>query len=461
MKYYFCGVGGIGMSSIAQYFCLKGHEVAGSDRAFDLGDNRAMRQKLEDLGIQICPQDASGVTPDIDVFVTSTAVEAQIPDVQRARELGLKIQKRAEILAEILHAHTGIAIAGTSGKTTITAMVGHILTTCGLSPTVINGGIFINTYHDQKTSSNFLMGQGDFCVVESDESDGTIELYHPAISVVSNISLDHKPLSELRPLFKDFIMRTEKGVVLNMDCAETRSFSGLHPHTLTFSCQADSKADLIATDIIPINDAINFKVNGIPAHLQILGHHNVENALAALGVACLAGVSLDQAVQALASFLGTKRRLEKIGTANGITVYDDFAHNPEKISASLQTLHQTDHALYAIFQPHGFAPTRLMKEGYIDSFLKQTGDQDVLLFPEIFYQGGTVAKDISSKDLADALVAKSRKAFFFENRSDIPSFIANKAQSGDRVIVMGARDGTLTDLAKEILSAVEGKKING
>lgn len=442
------------MSSIAQYFRLKGHTVAGSDRAFDLGDNKAMRQKLEDLGIQICPQDASGVTSDIDVFVTSTAVEAQIPDVQRARELGLKIQKRAEILAEILHAHTGIAIAGTSGKTTITAMVGHILTTCGLSPTVINGGIFINTYNDQKTSSNFLMGQGDFCVVESDESDGTIELYRPAISVVANISLDHKPLSELRPLFKDFIMRTEKGVVLNADCAETRSFIGLHPHTLTFSCQPESGADLIATEMMPLAEGIDFKVNNTPVHLQVLGKHNMENALAAMGVALLAGISLEQAAQALSSFLGTKRRLEKIGSARGITVFDDYAHNPEKIAASLQTLHQKDHALYVIFQPHGFAPTRLMKEGYIDSFLKYTDSQDVLLFPEIFYQGGTVAKDISSRDLVDALTAKGKQAFFFKNRADIPAFVAEHVQSGDRVVVMGARDGTLTDLAKEILTAI-------
>ena len=455
MKYYFCGIGGIGMSSIAQYLRLKGHDVAGSDRAFDLGNNDSMRRKLEALGARIFPQNGTGVTADTDVFVVSTAVEPQIPDVQQARALGLKIQKRAEILADILHAYTGIAVAGTSGKTTITAMVGHILTVCGLSPVVINGGIFINTYDVAQEPSNFLMGQGNFCVVEADESDGSIELYHPAISVVSNISLDHKSLDELRALFRDFVSRTEKGVVLNADCDATRALAGMHPRTLTFSCRAGQGADLTATDIVPTDGGIDFQVNGIPAHLQVLGKHNVENALAAIGASLLAGVPVAQSVQALSSFLGTQRRLEKIGVARGITVYDDYAHNPEKVAASLRTLHRENHALYVIFQPHGFAPTRLMKKGYIEAFSKYTGSKDVLILPEIFYQGGTVAKDISARDLVEDLADRGKQAFFFESRSAIPAFVAERVQPGDRVVVMGARDYTLTELAKDILKAVE------
>ena len=458
MKYYFCGIGGIGMSSIAQYFALKGHQVFGSDRAFDLNNNLQMKEQLQKLGIKIFPQDASGVTDDIDCFVTSTAVEAKIPDVQKAIQLNLTIKRRAEMLAEILHSYTGIAVGGTSGKTTITAMIGHILSVCGLSPTIINGGILINTYKENESPSNFIMGNGNFCVIESDESDGTIELYNPAISIVSNISLDHKPLEELRPLFKNFIERTQKGVVLNLDCSETSVFKNIHPNTLTFSCKNDSAADLIATDITPTAKGIDFKVNGVLAHLQVMGKHNVENALAAVGAALLAGVDLEKSLQALASFKGTKRRLERIGTTNEITVFDDYAHNPEKISASLQTLHQDGHTLWAVFQPHGFTPTRLMKDEYIKSFASKTGPQDVLIFPEIFYQGGTVEKDISSKDLVDALKSKGKNAFFFEKRTDIPEFIANRAKTNDRVVVMGARDATLTDLAKDILKAIGDKK---
>lgn len=458
MKYYFCGVGGIGMSSIAQYLALKGHQVFGSDRAFDLNDNLKTKEYLQKIGIKIFPQDASGVTSDIDYFITSTAVEAKIPDVQRALQLNLKIKKRAEMLAEILHSYTGIAVGGTSGKTTITAMVGHILTVCGLSPTIINGGILINTYQENAEPSNFIMGTGDFCVIESDESDGTIELYHPAISIVSNISLDHKPLEELRPLFKDFINRTQKGIVINLDCAETAALKDIHKNTLTFSCQKGSHATLTATDIVQTEQGIDFKVNGILTHLQVMGKHNVENALAAIGAAMLAGVDIKDCVRALESFKGTKRRLEKIGTKNGITVFDDYAHNPEKVSASLQTLCQNNHTLFAVFQPHGFAPTRLMKNEFIDAFATKTGEQDILIFPEIFYQGGTVAKDISSKDLVDALKEKGKKAFFFPDRTQIPDFIAKQVQKGDRVVVMGARDGTLTNLAKDILNAIGENK---
>lgn len=458
MKYYFCGIGGIGMSSIAQYFALKGHTVCGSDRAFDLGDNKRGKDFLQSLGITIFPQDGSGVTKDIDYFVTSTAVEVQIPDVKKAVDLGLTMRRRAEMLAEILHSYTGIAVAGTSGKTTITAMIGHILTMCGLSPTIINGGILINTYHENATPSNFIMGSGNFCVIESDESDGTIELYHPAISVVSNISLDHKPLDELRPLFINFIERTEQSVILNLDCAETAALKNIHKNTLTFSCNADSGATLIATDITPAEQGIDFKVNGIDAHLQVMGRHNVQNALAAAAAAMAAGVELKDALSALSSFKGTKRRLEKIGSINGVTVFDDYAHNPEKIAASLQTLHQDDHTLWAIFQPHGFTPTKLMKNDLIKAFIETSGVNDVLLFPEIFYQGGTVSKDISSKDLVDALIKAGKKAFFFENRPDIADFIASKAQNGDRVVVMGARDNSLTALAKDILNKIGEKQ---
>ena len=453
MKYYFCGIGGIGMSSIAQYLKLKNNEVAGSDRAFDLNDNQAMREKLCQMGIQIYPQDGSGVNKDIDCFVTSTAVESQIPDVQKALELHIPIKRRAEMLAEILHSYTGIAVAGTSGKTTITAMIGHILYNANLSPVVINGGISVNCYHDQPCS-NLQLGDGKFCVIEADESDGTIELYSPAISVVSNISLDHKPIAELLPLFEGLLKRTTKGAVINLDCPYTAKFAKTNPHTMTFS--HTQKADLMATNIVSTLAGVRFKVNGIDAFLPTFGVHNVENALAAIGAAYLAGVSIETSIEALASFAGTKRRLEKIGQARDIVVYDDYAHNPEKIAAALNSLSDGTHPLWCIFQPHGFAPTRLMKDAYIESFIKHTHACDTILLPEIFYQGGTVAKDISSADLAKALQEAGKHAYFFKNRDEIPAFIATRIKSISRIVVMGARDNTLTQLAQQILSQIKG-----
>ncbi len=456
MKYYFCGIGGIGMSSIALYLKFKGHVVSGSDRAFDLNDNLKMKERLERDDIILFHQDGSGITSDTDFVVTSTAVEDKIPDIQKAKQLGIPVKRRAEILAEILHSYLGIAIGGTSGKTTITAMTGHILKQTGADPVVINGGIFINEY-DNKAASNLIFGKGAYCVVESDESDGTIELYSPAICVVSNISLDHKPIPELKVLFENFIKRTKQGAVVNLDCSYTAELKDIHPNTITFSCDERKHATLTATDIQKTRDGVSFNVNGIGVLLQVAGLHNVQNALAAMAACQIAGVSLAQSAQALASFKGTKRRLEKIGTADKIAVFDDYAHNPEKVAATLRTLANAPHRLWSIFQPHGFTPTRLMKDNLIQAFVQNTTSEDKLIFPEIFYQGGTVAKDISSKDIVEALNAQNRQAFFFGNRSDIPDFIAPNIQTEDTVVVMGARDGTLSDLAKEILKKIKEK----
>ena len=457
MKYYFCGIGGVGMSSIAQFLKFKQNQVAGSDRAFDLGDNQATKQRLLDDGIDLYLQDGSGVDASVDCFVVSTAVENKIPDVQKALSLGLPVKKRAEVLAEILDSHDGVAIGGTSGKTTVTAMTGHILHSAGLDPVVINGGTFINEYNG-KSNTNVIFGNGRFCVIESDESDGTIELYHPAVAVVSNVSLDHKPIDELMPLFSDFVKKARIGAVVNLDCPHARLLKDLNPNTVTFSCHPQTRATFTASDIQQTADGVRFVVNGVPVQLQLPGLHNVQNALSAIAACSLCGVSLEKAAEALALFRGTKRRLEKIGVAHGVTVYDDYAHNPEKIAAAVRTMKTPQNRVFSIFQPHGFGPMHLLKDDIVKAFYETTTEADFLLFPEIFYQGGTVTKDISSKYLADQLTARGRQAFFFENRADIPAFIASKAQSGDVVLVMGARDNTLTLLAKQILSQIEGQK---
>lgn len=452
--FFFCGIGGIGMSAIALYLKQIGHTVIGSDRSFDLGNPNAVQSNLLQAGIKLVPQDGSGVTDNVDVFVVSTAVEDTILDVKAAKKLGLLICKRAEILADILHAFKGIAIAGTSGKTTITAMTAHILYENELNPTMINGGISLNTYGD-KPQSNFLFGVGDYCVIEADEHDGTINLYSPYISVVSNVSLDHKPLSELRPLFEEFIARTKHGCVINADCTETQKFTIDHPNVIRFSTKGH-KADLMATDITPLMDGIGFRLNGMDVHLPVYGAYNVENALCAIGAALHAGIPVEKSIEALQSFKGTKRRLQIIGRENGVAVIDDYAHNPEKIKATLSAMKYYPGHIYAIFQPHGFAPTRLMKDelihvlkGLIDPTLTYT-------MSDIFYVGGTVAKDISSKDIIDPLVQDGLDAHYIPNRRDVIPYLKSHVKGGDRVIVMGARDDSLTDFAGEILNAFKG-----
>lgn len=451
--FFFCGIGGIGMSAIALYLKNVGHTVSGSDRSFDLGNPNAVHTNLLNAGIHLVPQDGSAVTKKIDTFVVSTAVEETIPDIKRARELGLTIKKRAEVLADILHSYKGIAVAGTSGKTTTTAMLSHILYENGLDPTMINGGISLNTYNDTP-QSNMIFGNGEYCVIEADEHDGTIELYSPYISVVSNVSLDHKPLEILRPLFENFIRRTKHGVVINADCPEIQKLKIDHPNILSFSLQND-KADLYASNITPLPQGTSFDLNGEHYELPVYGDYNIQNVLAAAAAALHAGIPLQDSMRALKTFKGTKRRLQKLGTEHGITVIDDYAHNPDKIRATLETLKKYPGHTWAVFQPHGFAPTRLIKDELIHVLNTIIDDNLTFIATDIYYVGGTVAKDISASDIINPVKEAAKDAVYIPNRGDIIDFLMPKLKDGDKIIVMGARDDSLSDFAWEMLKRIK------
>lgn len=453
--FFFCGIGGIGMSAIALYLKNTGHTVMGSDRSFDLKNTCAVQNNLINAGITLYPQDGSGVTPDIDCFVVTRAVEDTIPDIKKAIELGLTIKKRPEILADIFHSYKGIAVAGTCGKTSITAMIGHILYKNKYAPTMINGGISLNTYNGANCS-NLILGSGAHLVIEADESDGSIQKYNPFISVVSNISLDHFELDEIRPLFESFLNRTRHGIVINADCAETQKLNITHPNIIRFSTNGNA-SDLQATDITPLEGGVSFRLNGDWVTLPMIGIHNVANALAAIGVALHVGICISDSIQALNTFKGTKRRMQKIGETKGITVYDDYAHNPEKIRATLSALKPYGGHLFAIYQPHGFAPMRLMKDEFIKVLTDIMDNNLTLIMPDIYYVGGTVAKDISSKDVVDPLIKNGKKALYIPSRNDILTYLTGQVKQGDKIIVMGARDDSLTDFAQEIFKTVQGE----
>jgi UDP-N-acetylmuramate--alanine ligase len=189
--------------------------------------------------------------------------------------------------------------------------------------------------------------------------------------------------------------------------------------------------------------------------LKVPGRHNVANALAALAASSVADVPLRGAAAALAGFQGTRRRFETVGAAGGVTVIDDFAHNPDKITATLRTLHEKPGRVWAVFQPHGFGPTKLMRAGLVETFASELRSDDVLVMPEIYYAGGTAAKDISAKDIIGDVAGRGKKAEFIARRADIPAFLAANAGQGDRIIVMGARDDTLPAFAREILRALQ------
>ena len=453
--FFFCGIGGIGMSSIALYLKKKGHTVLGSDRSFDQNKSPEMKQRLEKAGIVLFKQDGSSVSSYINTFVVSSAVENTIPDVKRAKELGLNIKLRAEVLAEILSEHFGIAVAGTSGKTTVTAMVGHILYTLKKHPLMINGGISCNLYNN-KAPSNLLMDGDDVCVIEADESDGSIERYIPDLAVVTNITLDHKTLDETRPLFRDFLMRARKGIVTNMDDAESQNLELDRPNIITFSASGNTEATLYATDIQESLQGIHFKINKFSTFLPMIGRHNIENALAAVGLCMHMNISIEESMKALQSFLGTERRMTLVGQTNNIFVFDDYAHNPAKIQAAINALKPLTKRIFAIYQPHGFGPLRLMKENLIQILTQQLTDQVEWIMLPVFYAGGTVKKDISSNDIITPLQQHGKRAVVLNERQEIIEYVKKRACPGDSILVMGARDASLSNFARDIFTALKG-----
>ncbi len=435
------------MSAIAQVLAARGYRVRGSDRSRDHGQNPETYERLEAQGIELVAQDGSGIDDDAWTVVVSSAVESSIPDVKAAIEKGLPIRKRAELLADLLHEGFGIAVGGTSGKSTVTGMIGHVLVETGYGPTVIAGGRMLNA-DTPPMLGNAVLGDGESVVIETDESDGTIELYRPAVGVITNISLDHKPMEELRVLFRDFARRATIGVVGNSDCAETmNTIDGMEAVTFAIDGEADVRAEYIETRV----DGVGFRVDGVSFDLTTPGRHNVANALAAVAACRYLGVSVAACAEALGRFSGIARRLQVLGEANGMTVIDDFAHNPDKVAATLATLTAHPGRLRLMFQPHGYGPTRMLKDGLIAAFSEGMRDCDALWLPEIYYAGGTVVKDISSEDLVRAIRENGRDVRFTADRNSIGDELVAACDQGDRVVVMGARDDTLTIFAQDIL----------
>ncbi len=443
-SFFFCGIGGSGMSALARILNRRGAHVGGSDRSHDRGETPEKFAALANEGITLLPQDGTG-PKDYDALVVSSAIEDNIPDVRAALTLGRPILRRAELLANLLNAAQGIAIAGTSGKTTVCAMTGWIFAACGHDPTIVNGGVMRN-FQD-----NARAGSGAWFIAETDESDGSIALYTPGIAVLNNITLDHKPIAELRPLFRDFLSRARLGTVINLDDAESAAMAHDFPQALTFGIDTPS-ATLNATNLTFTPEGTAFHIGTHPVSLRVPGRHNVSNALAALGAAQLAGLPLSDAAHALHDFQGTARRLEILGTENEITVIDDFAHNPDKIAASLASLHEFPGRLLVMFQLHGFGPARLLRDGIIEAFTAGLNPDDILTMPEIYYAGGSAERSLSAKDFTDAITARGRASLFFQDRTAIAEYLTQTAHPTDRIVIMGARDDTLTALGQTILT---------
>lgn len=447
------------MNTLAQIMVYRGANVSGSDRNYDNKINIRCQNLFDKLttsqGILLFKQDGSGLEKQaVDYLVVSSAIEDDNQEIIKARQKGIPIIHRAGLLAQIANSSKCIAVAGTSGKTTITGMIGYILYLSGKDPTIINGGIIRNFCSDT-CIGNALNGKSELCVIETDESDGSIVNYNPEIGVITNIALDHKPIAELQKLFERFALQVKGTLILNQDCARSNLIK-CNCKRLTFGIK--NNADISAKNIDISAKGTCFEVNGIAYYMRLHGLYNVYNALAAIASTKILGLDDSEISQALAEFTGIKRRLELIGEVRGIKIFDDYAHNPDKIKASIETLNPQFSRLHIIFQPHGFGPTRLLKQELIEVFSQCLRKNDILYMPEIYYAGGTVVRNISSADLVSGIQGREKQAFYITMREEIIAKIVESVVIGDAIVVMGARDDSLSEFCLMIKEAIENTK---
>ena len=446
------------MSALAQIVRARGEQVTGSDRYFDLGGLEDRRAKLEAQGMCIFPQDGSGVKPDVTRLIVSSAIETNNPDLERAHQLGLEPVHRSELLASILHdCRRGVAVTGSFGKTTITAMIAWALVSAGLRPTVANGGIMRN-FETETAVGNAIAGNGDICCIEADESDGTCVLYRPSVGVVTGLARDHKELDDLHRIYARFAANT--GQVLVVSSQAAASLFGLPgPRRVTFGLQT---GDVRSRQVRFSGREVRFSVGGSRFRMRQIGSYSIFNALAAVAVLRELGLSDARIEAGLRSFEGVARHMELVGRVQGVRIYDDFAHNPSKIGAAVEAVRRAGaRRVLAVFQPHGFGPAHFMRRDLVDLFARTLGDDDRVFLLPIYYVGGTAPRTISSQDIAAEATAAGGSVEAVPDRANLLRRLRQEASENDTILVMGARDHTLRNLCREIAAALDARPARG
>jgi UDP-N-acetylmuramate--alanine ligase len=410
------------------------------------GEENETKNKLLAENIQCFSQDGSGINSLTDVVVVSTAVEDTVMEVQKARSLKIPVIKRSELLAMIAASKRTIAVGGTSGKSTTTAMLFDIMQLAGLSPSIISGAGLVSIIKEGKIG-NAKVGTGEWLVIEADESDRSITQYHSEIGLLLNVDKDHQELDVLMDVFTTF-KNNSKIFVVNQSHPLARQLSTNSEHD--FSTSVDGVAGFRAADFAQKGLHIGFSVNGVEFSLKLVGRHNMENAIAAATVAVLAGASLQTASDALKNYEGIYRRNQVLGNKNGIWVIDDFAHNPVKCAAAISACQPLATKVIAWFQPHGYGPTRFLRKDFVDEISRVLRPQDEIWMSEIFYAGGTATRDISANDLIQDLLSLGKSAFFLEDRNELPGALKTHLTSDCVLLLMGARDPSLEQFAKKV-----------
>ena len=451
-RVHFVGIGGAGMSGIAEVLVNQGFEVTGSD----LAENRTTRH-LEQLGARIQRGHDADIVGDADVLVVSSAISEQNPEVLKARELRIPVVPRAEMLAELMRFRRGIAVAGTHGKTTTTSLTASLLAEAGLDPTFVIGGL-LNAW-----GSHARLGQGEYLVAEADESDGSFLLLQPVVALITNIDRDHLEAYEnsfdsLRRAFLEFLHHLPfyGAAVL---CIDDEYVAELIPSVtravVTYGLSPD--ADIRGSDLHQDGRMMHFRVHlpnqedAIDVSLNLPGAHNVRNALGAIAIAWELGMDLPSVIGCLASFEGVGRRFAEVGqysVATGeVSVIEDYGHHPSELRATLDAARNgwPDRRLLAVFQPHRYTRTNEL----FDEFSQVLADFDAVVLTDIYPAGEDPIDGVDSGALCQSIRARGRvNPVLISNVLDLPAELPSMFEDGDIVLLLGA--GNIGQVAQEI-----------
>lgn len=445
---HFIGIGGIGMSGIAEIMLKIGYSVQGSD-----AKSSANTERLERLGARIfIGHDAAHLGEEVSAVVYSTAVKADNPEMKAARARRIPLVRRAEMLAELMRLQFSVAVGGTHGKTTTTSMVAALLDAGGLDPTVVNGGI-INAY-----GTNAKVGDGDWIVVEADESDGSFLRLKSTVAIVTNIDPEHLDhygdFDRVRQAFVDFVENIPfygfaavcldhpevQKLVAGVDNRRLVTY-GLNPQAMVRAENCDMRADGCGFDVV-IQNGETTRIEGL--HLPMAGWHNVSNALAAIAVARELDVADDAIKSGLASFGGVKRRFTTTGVVDGVRIVDDYGHHPVEIAAVLKAARQVTATsdggrVIAVVQPHRYTRLRDLLEEFSTSF----SDADSVIVADVYPAGEAPIEGVDKHALVEGVRRYGhRHVQALENAAVLPRLIREEAKSGDLVVLLGAGDIT-------------------
>lgn len=437
-RVHFIGVGGVSMSALAHALVDRGYMVSGSDRS-----DSPRLEELRQAGVQVWVGHVAEHVQNVDVVIYNTAIRMNNPERAAAIEAGKPLYHRSEMLAWMLRGHVGLAVTGTHGKTTTSAMLGWIFEQAGRDPVVFIGGD-VNNWQ-----TNYRLGGGKDIIFEACESDASFLAYHGCREIISSIEQDHldqhNSIEKLTEAFVDFLKLADPDgfVVWGADCERTASIIGHSPaRTISFGLKAP--ADYTARDLRLNGATSDFEVlrRGEPAgriHLIVPGQHNILNALAAIAAAEASGISWEDCQSALSRFAGTGRRFELLGQCDGIRVYDDYAHHPTEIRATLAAArHFEAQRVVAIFQPHLYSRTRDLMEEFSRAF----SDADVVIINDIYAAREDPMPGVSAEELVRKIQAQSgeKPVFFVPAKDEIVTQVAGLAQKGDLILTIGAGD---------------------